>query len=73
MSSHKTSTNANLRVFTYKHTLDDNRVTAVKCGAIDAVVSAMKTHSDNAGVCGEGCGALINITDNGKYCYHTEN
>ena len=63
-----------MRDSSYKHTSDDNIVTAGKCGAIEAVVSAMKTHTDNANVCEKGCGALINITaNNGKYCYHTQN
>ena len=62
-----------MRDSTHKRTLDDNRVTAGKCGAIDAVVSAMKTHSGNAGVCEKGCGALKNIAfNNGKY-HHTQN
>ena len=44
---------------------DDNKVKAGRAGAIDAIVSAMKTHSDNAGVCEQGCRALRNITVNG--------
>ena len=44
---------------------DDNQVKAGGAGAIDVIVSAMKTHSDNAGVCEQGCGALWNITANG--------
>ena len=43
----------------------DNQVKAGGAGAIDAIVSAMKTHSNNAGVCEKGCGALNNITENG--------
>ena len=61
----------NERAFTHKHTLDDNSVTAGKCGAIEAVVSAMKTHLNNAGVCEKGCGALINITANNGKCHCT--
>ena len=45
---------------------DDNEVMAGRAGAIDVIVSAMKTHSNNAGVCEAGCGALKNITVNGK-------
>ena len=44
---------------------DDNQVKAGRAGAIDVIVSAMKTHSNNAGVCEQGCGALSNITANG--------
>ena len=43
----------------------DNKVMAGRAGAIDVIVSAMKTHSNNAGVCEQGCVALINITVNG--------
>ena len=35
-------------------------------GGIDAVVKAINTHIDNAGVCKQGCGALMNMTANGK-------
>lgn len=45
-----------------------NRVRAGESGAIEAVVNAMKTHVNNVGVSGAGCGALGNITfDNGKH------
>ena len=44
---------------------DDNQVKAGEAGAIDVIVSAMKTHSNNAGVCEQGCRALGNITANG--------
>ena len=30
------------------------------------ILNAMRTHIDNAGVCENGCGALWNITANGK-------
>ena len=43
----------------------DNQVKAGRAGAIDVIVSTMKTHSNNAGVCENGCGALKNITANG--------
>ena len=51
----------------------DNQVKAGRAGAIDAIVSAMKTHSNNAGVCDAGCGALKNITVNGTSHTHTQN
>ena len=44
----------------------DNKVRAGGVGAIEAIVSAMKTHIDDAGVCEAGCGALSNITVNSK-------
>ena len=51
---------------------DDNKVMAGGAGGIDVIVSAMKTHSNNAGVCYYGCGALINITaNNGTSQQHT--
>ena len=43
----------------------DNQVKAGRAGAIDVIVSAMKTHINNAGVCEHGCGALRRITVNG--------
>ena len=49
-----------------KNTLDDNKVIAGKCGAIEAVVNAMKRHIDNSPLCQNGCGALNNITTNGN-------
>ena len=35
-------------------------------GGIEAVVKAINTNIDNAGVCEQGCGALWNMTLNGK-------
>ena len=35
-------------------------------GGIDAVVKAINTHIDNAGVCYQGCGALMSMAVNGK-------
>ena len=35
-------------------------------GGIEAVVKAINTHINNAGVCERGCGALSNMTFNGK-------
>ena len=35
-------------------------------GGIEAAVKAINTHIDNAGVCDAGCGALWNMTVNGK-------
>ena len=49
----------------------DNKVKAGGAGAIDVIISAMKTHSNNAGVCEQGCGALRNITVNGTSQEHT--
>ena len=43
----------------------DNQVNAGRAGAIDVIISAMKTHNNNAGVCCCGCGALCNIIMNG--------
>ena len=42
--------------------LDDNRAAAERCGAIEAVVSAMETHAGNAAVCQGGCWALRNMS-----------
>ena len=33
-------------------------------GGIEAVVKAINTHINNAGVCVQGCGALLNMTIN---------
>ena len=35
-------------------------------GGIEAVVKAINTHIGNDGVCAQGCGALWNMTANGK-------
>ena len=35
-------------------------------GGIEAVVKAISTHIKNAGVCEQGCWALINMTVDGK-------
>ena len=35
-------------------------------GGIEAAVKAINTHINNAGVCCAGCGALRNMTVNGK-------
>ena len=46
---------------------DENRVKAGAAGGIEAVVKAINTHINNAGVCENGCGALWNMTaNNGK-------
>ncbi len=39
----------------------ESQVLAGKAGAIDAVVTAMRAHVDNAGVSEFGCRAMINI------------
>ena len=41
----------------------ENKVKAGAAGGIDAVVKAINTHIDNAGVCECGCSALLNISD----------
>ena len=45
---------------------DENQVKAGAAGGIDAVVNAINTHINNAGVCEDGCSALLNMTVNGK-------
>lgn len=44
----------------------NNQVKAGKFGAIEVILDAIKIHINNADVCEEGCGALWNITVNGK-------
>ena len=44
----------------------ENKVKAGAAGGIEAVVKAINTHINNAGVCERGCCALLNMTDNGK-------
>ena len=44
----------------------ENQVKAGAAGGIEAVVKAINTHINNADVCKTGCGALINMTINGK-------
>ena len=39
---------------------------AGECGAIEAILDAMKAHPNNADVCEQGCRALVNITVDGK-------
>ena len=51
----------------------DNKVMAGRAGAIDVIVSAMKTHSNNAGVCENGCWALWIITVNGTSQHNIQN
>ena len=44
----------------------ENQVKAGAAGGIDAVVKAINTHINNAGVCEHGCGALwITAVNNG--------
>ena len=45
---------------------DENEVKAGAAGGIETVVKAINTHINNAGVCYRGCGALWNMTANGK-------
>ena len=49
---------------------DENWVLAVKAGAIDAVVAAMRAHVDNAGVSEQACEAMWNICVNGACAVH---
>ena len=52
--------------FCYFICLEGNRVKAGAAGGIEAVVKAINTHIDYAGVCQHGCGALWSMTLNGK-------
>ena len=45
---------------------DESQTEAGVAGGIEAVVKAINTHISNSGVCENGCGALWNMTDNGK-------
>ena len=50
-----------------------NKVRAGTAGAIEAVVNAINTHSDDPNVYKQGCDALWSITaDNGKNIEKTE-
>ena len=44
----------------------DNRVRAVGCGAIEAIVGAMKVHAGNPNTCYNGCVAIGEIVKSGK-------
>lgn len=44
----------------------NNQVKAGQFGAIEVILDAIKIHVSNADVCEKGCGALWNITVNGK-------
>ena len=65
-NNHKAKTILNEMIST-NTTTADNQAEAGGCGAIGAIMSAMKAHMNNAGVCENGCGALWNITFNGKH------
>ena len=52
--------------------IDDNKAIAGKCGAIEAIVSVMKAHPDNAGMCQGGCWALQAITTNSSKSCHSK-
>ena len=39
---------------------------ASSVGGVETVVKAIDTHSDDVGVCENGCGALWNMVGNGK-------
>ena len=45
---------------------DDNNVKAGECGAIEVILDVMKENKTSTGVCEQGCGALVNITVDGK-------
>ena len=49
----------------------DNKVKAGRAGAIDVIISAMRTHSNSADVCEAVCRALWNIAANGTSQQHT--
>ena len=42
----------------------ENQTRAAMIGGIEAVVNAINTHINNAGICYTGCGALCNMTSN---------
>lgn len=44
----------------------NNIIRAGQSGAVELLVSAMKTHINSAGVCENCCNTLYNITVNGK-------
>lgn len=49
-----------------KNTIDSCKVKAGECGAVEAIVNAMKVHMNNPGVCYNGCTALCPISLAGK-------
>ena len=50
-----------------QNNIADNQMRAGKeGGAIEVILNVMRTHINNAEVCEAGCGALYNITSNGK-------
>ena len=55
-----------MKIISTNSTTAGNQAKAGECGAIEVILSAMKTHMNNAGVCEAGCGVLGNITVNGK-------
>ena len=44
----------------------ENRTKAGAAGGIEVIVKTINTHIDNAVICEQGCGALWNMTINGK-------
>lgn len=54
----------------FTNPLDDNEVKVGERRVIEVIVSAMKTHINNPGVCKLGCCAFMNITINGKCQHH---
>ena len=55
-----------MSLFPQKHAPDDNKVKAVGCGAIEAIVNVMTKNISETDVCRNGCIALGNITANSK-------
>ena len=48
----------------------ENGMKAVTAGGIEAVVKAVSAHIDNAGVCKQGCGALLNMIGGSSKHWH---
>ena len=56
-----------MKMISTNPTTDGNKVKAGECGAIEMILNVMKTNKTSTGVCKYGCGALCNITFNGKH------
>ena len=57
----------------FSGTTDENKKRAGNAGAIDVILDMMKTHINNAEICGRGYCALGIITINGKLLSQTIN
>ena len=69
MGGHLKDSLFNTRIYAFFY-VDNERKALGECGAIEAVVDAMKARPSNADVCKNGCGALGSIAmDNGK-CFN---